>query len=162
MTTVNYDPGNCVYVISNVGFKGMYKVGKTKDLKPRLSTYNTGAPINYKVEHIEYVSNMKEIEDLVKEQLSEYRVGNKEWFKVELSVVIDAVKHIAEMWKFCFNAKRLLLQLTVDVLCDTMEERTEEFLEIMKPRERAVGFSEADCERVMDRFSQIDHSIVFN
>ena len=74
-----YEIGNVVYIISHVAFttyykEDYYKIGistqtateTTPAFTNRLTSYKTGAPLDYKVHYLIYVENNKLIEDILK------------------------------------------------------------------------------------------------
>jgi hypothetical protein len=80
-----------VYVISNEAFDGWLKVGKTKDIKNRMYSMQTGAPTEYVVELL------VELEDdvLVHWKLDEWGVERKlEWFKCDRATARKAVLEV--------------------------------------------------------------------
>jgi hypothetical protein len=99
-----YDIGNVIYVISHDAFAGAYdtpyfKIGKAtqkQDSKSafmrRLTTYNTGAPFDYKVEFLMYVENNSLIEDSIKLRFEKEKIQNKEWIAgVSLDTIIEFI-----------------------------------------------------------------------
>ena len=77
-----------VYIISNEAFDGWLKVGKTKDIKNRMHSMQTGAPTTYVVELL------VELEDdvLVHWKLEEWGVERSfEWFKCDRATARKAV-----------------------------------------------------------------------
>ena len=74
----------------------MTRFGYTDNLTNRLSTYNTGAIKDYKVEHVEYLDDMKEAETLVKLRLKKYRArNNKEWYTPRsVNKIIECVRDV--------------------------------------------------------------------
>jgi hypothetical protein len=75
---------NVIYIVTNKHKKelGHYKIGKTQDLKKRLSTYNTTD--NYEVIYnisCKNKNNMDLLEKIIHLRLDEHRIEqNKEWF----------------------------------------------------------------------------------
>lgn len=72
-----------IYLISNPVFPGMYKIGITRDLDKRLSTYQTADPYRrYKIEHYKFVEDIRFEE---KKLLSELKtnIAKGEWVNTE-------------------------------------------------------------------------------
>jgi hypothetical protein len=91
-----YDLTNCVYIISNILFKGYFKIGKSSAFNNRLNSYTSGAPIEYNVDYLCKVRNKSEetaIENMVLQILGKYRVKNnmdqdREWlYGVDLKTI---------------------------------------------------------------------------
>ena len=96
---------NVIYIVTTEHKKelGHYKIGKTQDLKKRLSTYNTTD--NHEV--VYYVScknktNMDLLEKIIFMRLDDYRIEqNKEWFlsndnSNDLIKIIDECKNFID------------------------------------------------------------------
>ena len=109
---VDYETGNVIYIISHEAFTmcyntDYYKFGKStqkKDeskacFKDRLSTYNTGAPVNYKVHYLLYVDNNALIEETIKEKFNkQLDPSNKEWIKgISLETIISFIQSLMEL-----------------------------------------------------------------
>ena len=82
-----------VYVMSNRVHKDMYKVGITKDVKRRLSTYQTSDPhrgfkIEFQIESPKY----EEIEAKIIKKFN----GDHEWIKGDLDNIISEIKKEAK------------------------------------------------------------------
>lgn len=89
-----------VYVISNPAFEGWVKVGKTSDIKNRLSVMQSGVPHihRYSVEHIVELGDDIPVHWELEERGIE-RSG--EWFRCAKHEAIDAVNTvIAEYQSF--------------------------------------------------------------
>ena len=84
-----------VYVISNKSLKDILKIGfSTKDPVLRASEFNgTGLPYDYDVLYDVLVENPRDVEQRTHKKLSEFR-ENKEWFRVDLSTAIEAIKSV--------------------------------------------------------------------
>jgi hypothetical protein len=89
-----------VYVLYNPAFDKYgecYKIGQTKDIKSRLSSYSTPYPEKCEIKYItDEIVNYKEIEKKVHNILKEYRISNdREFFKCGLDKVIDCIKEVS-------------------------------------------------------------------
>lgn len=82
-----------VYVISNPAFKGWVKVGRTSNIKSRLSVMQSGVPHihRYSVEHIVELAEDTPVHWELEERGIE-RSG--EWFKCAKHEAIDAVNKV--------------------------------------------------------------------
>jgi len=73
-----------VYIISNVAFKGVYKVGIAKNVKSRLNSYQTSDPHrNYVLEYSIETPYFKEIERHIHTKFKCSQQGDYEWVFVE-------------------------------------------------------------------------------
>ena len=106
-----YEIGNVVYIISHVAFTtyykdDYYKIGistqtateTTPAFTNRLTSYKTGAPLDYKVHYLIYVENNKLIEDIIKlKYKNQLNPSNGEWIKsVKLEEIINSIRHLCE------------------------------------------------------------------
>ena len=127
----DYETGNVVYIISHEAFSIAYKCnyfkfGKSTQkgdetracFKQRLSTYNTGAPVNYNVHYLLYVDNNALIEEIIKEKFSnQLDPSNKEWIKgLSLETVIMFIKSLMELMNVSY--KEVMLDPIVYVSTD--------------------------------------------
>ena len=103
MTKNKYPHGNYFYVLKD---EGMYKIGYTKDLNKRLSTYNTGSA--NKIEYVYYKKTncAKEIEECMKALLNEYIYkSNKEFYNCSLNKILIEVRKCLKIEKNCNSCK---------------------------------------------------------
>ena len=106
-----YEIGNVVYIMSHVAFTtyyqdDYYKIGistqslteTTPAFTNRLSSYKTGAPLDYKVHYLIYVENNKLIEDILKLKFkNQLNPSNGEWIKsVKLEEIIKSIRHLCD------------------------------------------------------------------
>ena len=106
-----YEIGNVVYIMSHVAFTtyyqdDYYKIGistqslteTTPAFTNRLSSYKTGAPLDYKVHYLIYVENNKLIEDILKLKFKhQLNPSNGEWIKsVKLEEIIKSIRHLCD------------------------------------------------------------------
>jgi predicted GIY-YIG superfamily endonuclease len=98
MKSSNRDTEGFVYVITNSAFAGYVKIGITKNIKNRLRTYQTSAPMrDYKVEHYIQHPNCYKAEKDIHEALHYFALSKKnEWFEVDLQIAIDRVNESLE------------------------------------------------------------------
>lgn len=71
--------GKCVYIIKTS--KRLYKIGKTQDLKSRISGYHTHLPIVFRVVRQFLASNMDELEEALHIVFQHKRIKG-EWFEL--------------------------------------------------------------------------------
>ena len=127
----DYETGNVVYIISHEAFSIAYKCnyfkfGKSTQkgdetracFKQRLSTYNTGAPVNYNVHYLLYVDNNALIEEIIKEKFSKQLDPlNKEWIKeLSLETIILFIQSLMELMNISY--KEVMLDPVVYVSTD--------------------------------------------
>lgn len=88
--------GGYIYILSNPDFPGYYKIGIAKNLKDRLSTYQTSSPRrNYKVEYKVYHSNCREGEKQAHDKLMMFALRRRrEWFEVDLQIAINTLDNL--------------------------------------------------------------------
>jgi prophage antirepressor-like protein len=99
MTKNKYPSGLHFYVLKD---DGMYKIGHTKDLNKRLSTYNTGKANKAEYSYYKKTECAKEIEECMKSLLNEYIYkSNKEFYKCSLNKIIKEVKKCLEIEDNC-------------------------------------------------------------
>ncbi len=93
MKSSKIDTDGFVYVITNSAFAGYVKIGITKNIKNRLRTYQTSAPMrDYKVEHYIHHPNCYKAEKDIHDALYYFALSKKnEWFEVDLQIAIDRV-----------------------------------------------------------------------
>ena len=99
-----------VYVISsNANAKmGLYKIGKTKNLKSRLSSLNTSNPdrVNDRLKALMVIKtyDCDSMEKMIHAHLDEYRHSDsKEWFKIDYNKLLAIVKHFQRVAQESIN-----------------------------------------------------------
>lgn len=89
-----------IYILSNPSFKNaLLKVGKTsRTPQDRLSELNkqTGVPLKYELEFVEFVPDCHLAEKLLHEKLDKYR-SNKEFFQVPVDIAISEARNVADL-----------------------------------------------------------------
>lgn len=82
-----------IYIIRALDYdKGVYKIGRTTELKKRLSSYHVGKVNDINVEYIYKTENTKEVEGCIKALLGKYQFRkNKEVYKLPLSKLKEFV-----------------------------------------------------------------------
>ena len=84
-----------VNVISNEAFDGWLKVGKTKDLHKRLSSYNTGSPVDYEILLAEEFHDDRPIHNRLLAMGVECK---REWFKVDMDTLETVIADVMAEW----------------------------------------------------------------
>ena len=103
MTKNKYPHGLHFYVIKD---DGMYKIGHTRDLNKRLSTYNTGKANKAEYSYYKKTECAKEIEECMKSLLNEYIYkSNKEFYNCSLNKILKEVKKCLKIEKDCKSCK---------------------------------------------------------
>lgn len=104
MTKNKYPNGMHFYVLKD---EKMYKIGYTKDLNKRLSTYNTGKENKAKYSYYKKTECAKEIEECMKSLLNEYIYKtNKEFYKCSLSKILKELKKCLKIEEDCEKKKK--------------------------------------------------------
>jgi predicted GIY-YIG superfamily endonuclease len=99
MTKNKYPHGLHFYVLKD---DGMYKIGHTKDLNKRLSTYNTGKANKAEYSYYKKTECAKEIEECMKSLLNEYIYkSNKEFYNCSLNKILKEVRKCFKIEKDC-------------------------------------------------------------
>ena len=87
-----------VYLLSNTSMPGLVKVGFTRrTVEERLKELNgTNLPTPFIIEAV-FTSSIPELdEEKCHQELAEFRVSNKEFFKVEIDFALEAMEKILE------------------------------------------------------------------
>ena len=136
-----YEIGNVVYIVSHDAFTQFYqdnyhKIGIATQTKAesipsftgRLSTYNTGAPGNYKVHFLMYIEDNKLVEDILKQKFKDnIEPGNKEWIKsIKLEDIIDFVRKLCHFIGLPYKEHKII---------EEFEEEQEESEEVDEEEE---------------------------
>lgn len=75
---IPHDPGY-IYVLK--AENGLYKIGKTKNVKKRISAIKTASPVKIEIHLLFQSSDMNKAEGMLHEMFSEFReIG--EWFRI--------------------------------------------------------------------------------
>ena len=111
---VDFDCGNVIYIVSHEAFNVCYnttffKIGKTSQkkgetiscFKDRLSSYNTCAPVDFKVHYLLYVEENDLIEkNAMLSYIDKLDPSNKEWIKdVKLEEIIGFLRQLCVLLK---------------------------------------------------------------
>jgi Meiotically Up-regulated Gene 113 (MUG113) protein len=98
--TGKYQPAERVYVMKNsvYGPEHLYKVGRTKNLEKRLSTYNTGNPSGaVTIVYEKKCCDGKVIEGMVHHILDSFRFeDNREYFHCDVRKIKEVIDHCVE------------------------------------------------------------------
>lgn len=91
----------CVYVAEHLRIKGYVKVGKTTDIKSRLSVLNTSVPEDFTVALIYKTDMYDELEELVikklkSEDLQRGTRDTKEFFECTAAHVKEVIDQVVE------------------------------------------------------------------
>jgi prophage antirepressor-like protein len=133
MTKNKYPKGMHFYILKD---EGMYKIGYTKDLNKRLSTYNTGKANKAEYSYYKKTDCAKEIEECMKSLLNEYIYKtNKEFYKCSLNKILKEVRKCLKIEKNCKSCKDIQNGGDIDEqnniiisLLDEFEKEREELL----------------------------------
>jgi predicted transcriptional regulator YheO len=84
---------NFVYVLSNESMPGLYKIGKTVNIRERLSSLDsTSTPTPFKVELLFQCENHDLVESKMHKIFNNLRIrANREFFKVDLTSLEEAL-----------------------------------------------------------------------
>ncbi len=85
-----------LYVVSNPKWPEWMKIGITRDLSKRLSSYNTGAPITsvyYRYEYYRYDDNARIIEQKIHSEMtdSQDKGDSSEWYKITKKIAKEII-----------------------------------------------------------------------
>ena len=173
----DFESGNVVYIVSHEAFNLTYnttfhKIGKSTQkkgeksacFKQRLSTYNTGAPVNFKVHYLLYVEDNDFIEKSLKISYAKnLDPSNKEWIKdVKLIDIIEFLR------KFCvflkIDCKEVMFENTdlesvkiepkvMEIVEEELEDGTEiieveEKIEVEEMRNSLIGSLQAYTQAI--------------
>jgi len=107
------DVGDCVYIIKNNSWPGLYKIGRTSNFIDRLKTHNHGGssyPHYYEVEKIILCfQDYKKVEKKIHIHFKSFRINQKEFFKLTSTQINNYIES-----EFANNLKYKIL--------DTKEE----------------------------------------
>jgi len=104
----DYGKSGYLYCIYNSFYdENTYKLGKTINLKKRINSYSTGYLDKCVVKYeSEILNNYTLAENLLFHLLDKYRIKqNREFFKCELSVIIDNINIVSNMF---YNKKNII------------------------------------------------------
>jgi len=94
--TIYKTPGY-IYIVFNRLTPGFVKVGKTKNLKQRLSSLNTGSPVKFNLLYAEHLDYCDYIERFVHDTM-DFRVSKrKEWYEYNHKIAMSRTDLIGEI-----------------------------------------------------------------
>jgi predicted GIY-YIG superfamily endonuclease len=103
MTKNKYPKGMHFYVLKD---DSMYKIGYTKDLTKRITTYNTGKENKAAYSYYKKSDCAKEIEECMKALLNEYIYkSNKEFYNCSLNKILKEARKCFKLEKECKDCK---------------------------------------------------------
>jgi prophage antirepressor-like protein len=128
-----YPKGSHIYVLKE---EGKYKIGKTTDLKQRLSTYNIGKADKLEYSYYKKTKCAKEIEICLKAILNKYVYkGNKEFYTCSLNQIIKAIRLCSEAEKNCDKCNQINKDIQVGgsqtITSIVMEQYEKEYQDII-------------------------------
>jgi len=96
--TRSNSPDGWLYVVTNPMWPDWAKIGVTRDLSKRLSSYNTGAPTSevfYEVRYSKHHSNARQIEYDIHSNLvdSPLRGDSSEWYRISVDEAIEIIEN---------------------------------------------------------------------
>jgi hypothetical protein len=85
-----------VYCLSNESMHGLLKIGMTRRTpEDRVKElYTIGVPAKFKIEYARKVNNPREVERNIHKELKQYRVENREFFKINVTDAIAAFNKV--------------------------------------------------------------------
>lgn len=94
---MNYPKGNCIYIISCPNFNGLYKIGKTKNLKQMMKS-QTGIPHKLNLFYYHFTEDMDIARTIIHYNLRKFRVDKKKiWFKIDNpQILVDEISNVIE------------------------------------------------------------------
>ena len=126
-----YQHTNSVYIISNPLIKNYFKLGKSSNLNSRVSNYQAGSPLDYKVEYSRPLcSKMEEtaLENLLLIIFDNFRVINeinhkREWvenisletLKTEMDLLVDFLEERKKVYDPKYVSYKVKIENNIDV-----------------------------------------------
>ena len=165
-----YESGNVIYILSHEAFTHHYntsyfKFGKSSQTKSedsacfahRLSTYNTGAPVNYTVNRLFYIEANDFVENALKFKYSdELDPSNKEWVKgVSLDEITKFIKDFCNLSNIKYKevevppeihteVKTVVKKVTRVITTTTVETKTIKHVRGYKPAREVLDLDLKD------------------
>ena len=107
-----------LYLITNVAWPGWIKVGTTKHIKSRMSSYQTSSPFRdyeviFSIKHPDYLQAEKKIKEQMRYFASDIR---NEWFKVDLQIA--KARLVEQLDNFFYSE------------CDTSQKYTKQIMHV--------------------------------
>lgn len=157
------DDAGYVYVLTNPSMPGLVKIGKTTNSpehRAKELSRTTGVPTPFSVVFSVYTDECSILERNAHSHLSEYRLENREFFKISVD---DAIKGVIEMYldrKDCllsvWDGRKAILFDDNDVLCDYIESCGGEDI----ASKYGDGFAEFVTQAVFDAPLNIKYAIL--
>ena len=97
--TKSRDPSGWIYVITNPIWGSWVKIGVTRNLKKRLSSYNTSSPHkDFFIEWFKFHENARELETFIHNDdvLGRHRGLSKEWYNLKPQ---DSMQHLGRVFR---------------------------------------------------------------
>jgi len=167
-----------VYVMTNEHIPDLLKIGMTTRTPEERSAElsSTGVPGRWNVQYSIFVPNCEKIEKKVHKTLNEYRLSeDREFFKIEISLAIQAIESHAQTLISCFpgwpNIENVTLFIENELarIKDENAKRVEQYrlekqawlieVEKQKQNEKAQAF-EAEIIRKKNELESIDISTI--
>jgi prophage antirepressor-like protein len=83
----DYECGETVYILKNIGLKNVYKIGSSLNMNSRESSYECHS-MTSKVVYTRRCKNQKILEDAMHHKFIKYQVQNKkDWFKIDFETL---------------------------------------------------------------------------
>ena len=82
-----YDRGGYVYVIRDIEVSGLYKIGKSQDVRKRLTDFGAKLPFEFHIVHIVPAGNHTALETVLHHNFADKRQRG-EWFALEWEDVV--------------------------------------------------------------------------
>jgi T5orf172 domain len=107
--TIYKTPGY-IYIVFNRLTPGFIKVGKTKNLKQRLASLNTGSPIKFNLLYAEHFEYCDFIERYIHDTM-DFRVSRrKEWYEYNHKIAMSRTDLVGEI-KECIEFAKTILAI---------------------------------------------------
>jgi hypothetical protein len=88
-------------VFDKSGYKYIYKIGITANLKLRMNVYNTSVANNVKLVYFVQINNRKQIENCVKFALQNFQYRkNKEFYECTIARIIKTIKACNQFYNY--------------------------------------------------------------
>jgi prophage antirepressor-like protein len=124
----NYEFGETVYIIKQIGLNNVYKVGSSMNMNSRESTYNC-CSMTSKVVYTRRCKNQKILEDNMHHKFIDYQYQNRrDWFKIDFETLrtkLDEFQLILDGKASSFTFNEDVLKMTIKDIDEEKENNSE-------------------------------------
>ncbi len=151
----NYEFGETVYIIKQIGLNNVYKVGSSMNMNSRESTYNC-CSMTSKVVYTRRCKNQKILEDNMHHKFIDYQYQNrKDWFKIDFETLrtkLDEFQLILDGKASSFTFNEDVLKMTIKDIDEEKENNSEKDTSNYKEstNEELKNITSKDCDKIPD------------